>query len=171
MKILQTWVSSRIWRPEPLYKVKSLTWKYWSLFSSLAKHCTILLTGETPNLGPKRYFPALRVWGGTTRPTKLGSKWSVEIMPEVLAAVETPKVESIYDMKFWVICVLNCLAYSFDSKTILFPCRNKYLHKLWLRADEEASSITDQLYQNCQGEHFIHPACLLGSSELEIWKK
>ena len=100
MKILQTWVSSRWWRPEPLYKVKSLTWKYWSLFSSLAKHCTILLTGETPNLGPKRYFPALRVWGGTTRPTKLGSKWSVEIMPEVLAAVETPKKEFI--LQSWI---------------------------------------------------------------------
>ena len=57
----------------------------------------MLLTGETPNLGPKRYFPALRVCGGTTIPTNSGSKLSEEACnsPEVLAAEKDVEVEAV----------------------------------------------------------------------------
>ena len=48
----------------------------------------MLLTGETPSLGPNRYLPARLVCGGTTMPTKVGSKHSDGMFPEVLADEE-----------------------------------------------------------------------------------
>ena len=48
----------------------------------------MLLTGETPSFGPNRYLPALLVCGGTTMPTRLGSKHSDGMFPEVLADEE-----------------------------------------------------------------------------------